>query len=65
MSVKNGKREDSKSSSDRRLSVVMLVMGRERKVSRRRGESKQKISEKGKMEDDVDGVYRTKHVLGK
>lgn len=43
----------------------MLVMGRERKVSRRRGESKQKISEKGKMEDDVDGVYRTKHVLGK
>lgn len=65
ISVKNGKREDSKSSSHRRLSVVMLVMGRERKVSRRRGESKQKISEKGKMEDDVDGVYRTKHVLGK
>ena len=46
ISVKNGKREDS-SSSSYRLSVVMLVMGRERKLSRsRRGESKQKICEK-------------------
>ena len=44
----------------------MLVMGRERKLSRsRRGESKQKISEKGEMEDDVDAVCRTKRVLGK
>ena len=65
ISVKNGKRED-RGSSSYRLSVVMLVMGRERKLSRSsRGESKQKISEKGKMKDDVDGVYRAKHVLGK
>ena len=31
-------------------------MGRERKASGRRGESKQKISKKRQMEDDFDGV---------